>query len=86
MPLNYMYSHPGNLSPVSDSAWSQLEFLDTAATFVGGRCFHRDSRWSLWAEEFLSGRGAIGGGALDWRSRTRQILFPQEQSTPSTIK
>lgn len=50
MPLNYMYSHPGNLSPVSDSAWSQLEFLDTAATFVGGRCFHRDSRWSLWAE------------------------------------
>ena len=50
VPLNYMYSHPGNLSPVSNSAWSQLENLDTAATFVGGRCFHRDSSWSLWAE------------------------------------
>ena len=52
-------------------------FTETPA----GHCGQRLDR-----QEFLCDWGATGGGALDWRSGTRQISFPQEQSSPSTIK
>lgn len=53
VPVNYMSSHPG--APVGNFAWSQLRFLGTAATFVGGRCFHGDAGQSPWAEAWSPG-------------------------------